>query len=74
MIVYFQSGKFDLQMTCNGILSGLVAITAGCDRLLPWSAVAAGAIAAPIMLLAAHIEEVRRIDDPVGAFPVPRRI
>jgi Amt family ammonium transporter len=63
-------GKPDLSMGLNGILGGLVGITACCDCMaLPMSivvgAVAGGVVVAGILLL-----DKLKIDDPVGAFPV----
>ena len=66
-----QTGKTDILIACNGALAGLVGITAGAACVEPWSAVAIGAIAAPIMMAALLlIERVLKIDDPVGAISV----
>ena len=66
-----QTGKTDVLITCNGALAGLVGITAGAAFVEPWSAVAIGAIAAPIMMASlAMIERIFKIDDPVGAISV----
>ena len=66
-----QTGKTDILIACNGALAGLVGITAGAAFVEPWSAVAIGAIAAPIMMASLRlIERVLKIDDPVGAISV----
>ncbi len=66
-----QTGKTDILIACNGALAGLVGITAGAAFVEPWSAVAIGAIAAPIMMGSLIlIERVFKIDDPVGAISV----
>jgi Amt family ammonium transporter len=66
-----QTGKTDILIACNGALAGLVGITAGAAFVEPWSAVAIGAIAAPIMMASlVMIERVFKIDDPVGAISV----
>jgi len=66
-----QTGKTNVLITCNGALAGLVGITAGAAFVEPWSAVAIGAIAAPIMMASlVMIERIFKIDDPVGAISV----
>ena len=66
-----QTGKTDVLIACNGALAGLVGITAGAAFVEPWSAVAIGAIAAPIMMASlVMIERIFKIDDPVGAISV----
>lgn len=63
-------GKPDLSMVINGILAGLVGITAGCAFVsLPWSAVI-GAIAGVIVVFAVTFFDRIKIDDPVGAVSV----
>ncbi len=64
-------GKPDLTMICNGLLAGLVAITAPCAFVSPGAAVAIGAIAGALVVLATvFIERVLKVDDPVGASAV----
>jgi len=62
--------KPDLSMSLNGILAGLVGITAGADSMGPWSAVIVGAIAGVIVVFAILFFDKIKIDDPVGAISV----
>lgn len=62
--------KPDLSMALNGILAGLVGITAGADSMGPWSAVAVGAIAGVLVVFAILFFDKIKIDDPVGAISV----
>ena len=57
-------------MSVNGILAGLVAITAPCAFVDVTSAVIIGMIAGVIVCLASVLLEKLKIDDPVGAAPV----
>jgi Amt family ammonium transporter len=68
--VYPRSKKWDLGMTCNGLLGGLVAITAPCYWVSPFGAVMIGAIAGVVVPLAVDLLEYKRIDDPIGAVAV----
>ena len=63
-------GKPDLTMSLNGILGGLVGITANCDCVSNSSAIIIGAISGVVVLLGIILLEKLKIDDPVGAFPV----
>jgi Amt family ammonium transporter len=54
----------------NGMLAGLVAITAPCAFVAPWAAAAIGAIAAVLVIEAVFFIERRGVDDPVGAVAV----
>ena len=64
-------GKPDISMAGNGILAGLVAITAPCAFVNSVSAVIIGAVAGVILCLSVFfIERVLKIDDPVGAVSV----
>jgi ammonium transporter, Amt family len=64
-------GIVDLGKVCNGILAGLVGITAPCAVVAPWAAVLIGAIAGAILLWSESFVENRlRVDDPVGAVSV----
>lgn len=66
---WIQFGKPDAPMTLNGVLGGLVAITAGCANLTPGSAILAGLIAGVIVVYATEFLE-KYVDDPVGAIAV----
>jgi len=68
--VYPRSKKWDLGMSLNGFLGGLVAITAPCAWVSPTYALLIGAIAGIIVPLAIDLLEHLRIDDPIGAVPV----
>lgn len=68
--VYARTGKWDLSMCLNGTLAGLVAVTAPCAFIEPWSAVVIGLIAGVLVVLATDAVEKLKIDDAVGAFPV----
>ena len=63
-------GKADPSMTINGVLSGLVAITAGCAFVSQWGAIIIGAIAGLIVIYATLFIDNLKIDDPVGAVAV----
>jgi Amt family ammonium transporter len=62
--------KPDPGMMVNGMLAGLVAITAPCAFIDPWAAVVVGAIAGVIVVVAVGFFDARGVDDPVGAVSV----
>ena len=62
--------NFDLTMFMNGVLGGLVGITAGADQMTPMDAVFIGAIAGVIIVLGVALIDKLRLDDPVGAVAV----
>ncbi|OPH61312.1 ammonium transporter [Paenibacillus ferrarius] len=62
--------KADPPMVINGALAGLVGITAGCAFVSDVAAILIGAVCGISMVYATEMLEARRIDDPVGAFPV----
>jgi Amt family ammonium transporter len=64
------SKKPDAGMSVNGLLAGLVAITAPCAFVDQWAAVVIGLIAGVLVCLASFALEKLKIDDPVGAVPV----
>ena len=70
LFVYPRSKKWDLGISLNGFLGGLVAITAPCYWVNPLGAVLIGAIAGIIVPLGVDLLEHLRIDDPIGAVPV----
>lgn len=63
-------GKPDPSMTANGMLAGLVAITAPCAFVPAWSALLIGGIAGVLVCVGVFALERLRIDDPVGAVAV----
>jgi Amt family ammonium transporter len=68
--VYPRSKKWDVGISINGLLAGLVAITCPCYWVSPTGSIAIGAIAGMIMILAVDFTEWIRVDDPCGAFAV----
>jgi Amt family ammonium transporter len=71
LLTWSRYGKPDISMTINGILAGLVAITAGCDAVTPIGAFFIGLVAAFTMVYAVEfIDHKLKIDDPVGAVAV----
>lgn len=63
-------GKPDLSMGLNGILGGLVGITACCDCMSNWMAMVVGLVAGALIIAGVLLLDKLRIDDPVGAWPV----
>ncbi|NEO29215.1 MAG: ammonium transporter [Symploca sp. SIO3C6] len=63
-------GKPDLSMIVNGILAGLVAITAACAFVSLGSSVVIGLIAGTIVVFSVELFDRWKIDDPVGAISV----
>ena len=70
MWLFGPTQKPDPGMSVNGILAGLVAITAPCAFVDRWAAVVIGLIGGVIVCLVTFVLERLRIDDPVGAVPV----
>jgi Amt family ammonium transporter len=71
VIWYFMFGKPDISMACNGMLAGLVAITAPCAFVGPTASVVIGVIAGAIVCFGVLFNErVLKIDDPCGAVSV----
>jgi ammonium transporter, Amt family len=69
--IMLRAGKPDPGMMANGMLAGLVAITAPCAFVDPWAAAAIGTIAAVIVIESIlFIDTKLKIDDPVGAISV----
>jgi Amt family ammonium transporter len=67
---YFRYGQIDITMAINGVLAGLVAITAGCNIVDSNSAIIIGAIAGVLVDVAVILIDKIKIDDPVGAIAV----
>lgn len=66
-----RTGKPDPGMMANGMLGGLVAITAPCAFVAPWAAAVIGVIAGVLVIESVFLVEKRlKIDDPVGAISV----
>ena len=71
LISTVHGGKPDLSMALNGILAGLVGITAGADLMAGWEAIVIGLIAGVLVYFSVIIiDGVIKIDDPVGAISV----
>jgi Amt family ammonium transporter len=68
--VFIKTKKYDVGISINGLLAGLVAITCPCYWVSPTGSIAIGAIAGIIMILAVEVTEWVRVDDPCGAFAV----
>ena len=67
---FIKDKTFDLTMFLNGILGGLVAITAGADLMSPNESVLVGLIGGVIVVFAVSILDKLKLDDPVGAIAV----
>jgi ammonium transporter, Amt family len=67
---YVRVKKWDLGLTVNGFLAGLVAITCPCYWVSPTGAFFIGAVAGVAVILATDLLEYVRVDDPIGAVPV----
>lgn len=63
-------GKPDVTMALNGVLGGLVAITANCDRVSQVESLIIGGVGGALVVAGILILEKLKIDDPVGAWPV----
>ena len=71
VVSWLKFSKPSLSLTLNGILAGLVGITAGCDMVSPLGAVIIGTICGILMIFSVEfIDKVLKIDDPVGASSV----
>ncbi|MEG1431782.1 ammonium transporter [Eubacterium sp.] len=68
---WFRYKKPDVSMTLNGVLAGLVGITAGCQVITLWGSIWVGVLSGiTVSLLVPFIDSKCRIDDPVGAISV----
>ncbi len=69
-LTWIRYGKPDVTMTLNGVLAGLVSITAGCDVEKPIGAVVTGIIASFVLIFGIELITKLKVDDPVGAVAV----
>ena len=67
---WLKSGKPDVSMTGNGLLAGLVAVTAGCWAVDQLGALIIGTVAGALVVASVLFFDRVRIDDPVGAISV----
>jgi ammonium transporter, Amt family len=71
LIMWWKFGKPDISMMCNGMLAGLVAITAPCAFVNSVNAVIIGLVSGILVVLGVFfVERTLKIDDPVGAIAV----
>jgi Amt family ammonium transporter len=70
IISYLMFKTYDLSMVLNGILGGLVGITAGADLMSPGTAIIIGFIAGCIIPVSVVFFDKLKLDDPVGATSV----
>jgi Amt family ammonium transporter len=70
IVIWAKAGKPDLAMIGNGVLAGLVAITAPCGAVTPMMSVVIGAIAGVLVVYSVFFFDKVHIDDPVGAVSV----
>lgn len=71
IITWVRYGKSDITMTLNGIVAGIVAVTAGADQLPHYAALLVGVGAAFVMIYGIEfIDHICKVDDPVGAISV----
>lgn len=69
-VSWLKYGKPDVSMTLNGVLAGLVGITAGCASVSNVGAVIIGSLAGIVVLYAVEFFDKIHVDDPVGAIAV----
>lgn len=70
-ITWMKYGKPSFSLTLNGVLAGLVGITAGCDAVDAWGAIIIGLVCGTVLVYAIEfIDRKLHIDDPVGASSV----
>jgi Amt family ammonium transporter len=68
--IWLKTGKPDLAMIGNGVLAGLVAITAGCGTVTPLIAFLIGGIGGVLVVFSVFFFDKKQVDDPVGAISV----
>ncbi|HEY4668871.1 MAG TPA: ammonium transporter [Tepidiformaceae bacterium] len=64
------TSRYDAGLTINGVLGGLVGITAGCATVDPWAAVVIGSVGSLVVFFGVRLIDNVRVDDPVGAVSV----
>lgn len=70
-VTWIKYGKPSFSLTLNGVLAGLVGITAGCDAVDAWGAIIIGLVCGTVLVFAIEfIDRKLHIDDPVGASSV----
>ena len=70
-VTWIKYGKPSFSLTLNGVLAGLVGITAGCDAVDAWGAIIIGLVCGTVLAYAIEfIDRKLHIDDPVGASSV----
>ncbi|TXE12779.1 ammonium transporter [Seonamhaeicola algicola] len=69
-VSFLRYKNLDLTMFLNGILGGLVGITAGADQMTPEDAIIIGAVAGALIVFAVSFVDRIKLDDPVGAIAV----
>jgi Amt family ammonium transporter len=70
LAVWAMDRKPDVSMTANGLLAGLVSITAPCGAVETWAAVVIGAVGGLLVVFAVKFFDRMKVDDPVGAISV----
>ncbi len=71
IVAWVKYGKPTLSLALNGVLAGLVGITAGCNLVSPAGALAIGAICGVVMIFSVEfVDSKLKVDDPVGAISV----
>ena len=70
LIARWKTKKWDTGMLINGILAGLVAVTAPCAWIEGWAAIVIGLIGGALMYASVKFLEAKGVDDPVGAVSV----
>jgi len=70
LIYYVMSHIWDVSAVCNGVLGGLVSITAGCVVMDPWAAIVTGVIGGFVYTGASKLLLKLKVDDPLDAFAV----
>ncbi len=70
MYMWLRFGKPDPSMMCNGMLAGLVSISAGCAFVSPWASLLIGCVGSLLSVLSIFFWDKRGVDDPVGAISV----